>query len=181
VAWRRIELAAVEFGMRLGPLSQMDEIGIDVILRAAAAFHRGNPVIPPQSELLLAMYQSGRIGRKVGRGFLDYSTDPPSPDPAAVEQSAGFRNRTIDCTDAELTLMLFVPMLAAACGLLEQQIVPDANAVRQALVAGLACRRNAAILPAWGRDLGRHAIESWAARLGLPAVESQSLERLLEG
>ena len=179
VDWLRIEKSAVDFGMRLGPLSQMDEIGIDVILRAAAAFHRGNPVIPPQSELLLAMYQAGRIGRKAGRGFLDYANEPPCPDPSAVALAAEHRNARIDCPDKEVTLRLFLPMLGAACGLIERQLVPDAGGVRLALVAGLACRRQAADLPGWGRELGLPTIEQSSLRLGLPAFEPTSLERLL--
>ena len=43
VDWQRIDGAAVDFGMRLGPLAQMDEIGIDVILRAAAAVSSRKP------------------------------------------------------------------------------------------------------------------------------------------
>lgn len=172
VEWERIERTAVEFGMRQGPLSQMDEIGIDVILRAAAAFHRGNPVIPPQSELLLAMYQAGRRGVKSGRGFFSYACDGArgAVDPGAHALVAAHLTAPIACTDAELQLRLFVPMLAAACELLEQQIVADVAGVRAALTGGLGCRGQAADLPGWARQIPQRELAQSLERLGLPAV-----------
>lgn len=153
VDWLRIEQVAIDFGMRQGPLAQMDEIGIDVILRAAAAFHRGNPVVPAQSELLLAMYGAGRLGRKTGRGFLRYVPGElqGTLDPAAIALAAAHRTEPIDCPDDELERRLFVPMLVAACQLLTGRIVADVGEVLAALRFGLGCRGQAADLPAWGR------------------------------
>lgn len=177
VDWRRIEACATGFGMRLGPLSQMDEIGIDVILRAAAAFHRGNPVVPPQSELLLAMYQAGRLGRKTDRGFFDYSTTENHlvPDAEAVQLFAAHRVLPIDCDDSELTLRLFVPMVASACELVDQQVVETVADVRSAMVGGLACRGQAADLPNWAMQLGREKLIAWSDRLRLPQFEPEIL------
>jgi len=177
VEWRRIEHAATGFGMRLGPLSQMDEIGIDVILRAAAAFHRGNPVVPPQSELLLALYQAGRLGRKSDRGFFDYSgtESPLVPDAEAVRLSGAHRAGPIECSDAELTLRLFVPMVSAACGLVEQNVVDSVSGVRAALTRGLNCRGQAAELPTWAERVGRNALVEWGERLQLPQFEPEIL------
>lgn len=163
VDWGRIERSATEFGTRLGPLSQMDEIGIDVILRAAAAFHRGNPVVPPQSELLLAMYQSDRRGRKSGRGFFDYGAGQEGlvPDPESLALCRQHATDPIDCADTELTLRLFVPMFAAAGDLVEQQVVAGVAEVRAALRAGLGCRGRAADWPAWGCGLGPDRLAEW--------------------
>ncbi|MFO1093697.1 MAG: hypothetical protein U0992_10345 [Planctomycetaceae bacterium] len=141
---------AIDFGMRQGPPAQMDEIGIDVILCAAAAFHRGNPVVPAQSELLLAMYRDAR--RKAGCGFLRYGPgERGALDPAAIALAAAHRTEPIDCPDDELERRLFVPMLVAACQLLTGRIVADVGEVLAALRFGLGCRGQAADLPAWGR------------------------------
>jgi 3-hydroxyacyl-CoA dehydrogenase len=170
VEWERIERCATDFGMRLGPLSQMDEIGIDVILRAAAAFHRGNPVVPPQSELLLAMYQAGRLGRKSGRGFFDYSLggDRVVADPESKALVATHAGIPVECSDCELQCRLFVPMFAGACELVERDIVAGECEVRAALKGGLGCRGEAADLPGWGRRLGSATLVEWRERLQLP-------------
>jgi len=173
VDWNRIEDCATDFGMRLGPLSQMDEIGIDVILRAAAAFHRGNPVVPPQSELLLAMYQSGRLGRKSGRGFFNHTSrqDRRLPDPDSIRLVATHASSPVDCPDSELQFRLFVPMLASACELLERGVVAGESEVRAALREGLGCRGEAADLPGWGRKLGGPVLVEWQERLRLAKFE----------
>jgi 3-hydroxyacyl-CoA dehydrogenase len=182
VDWERIERAAVEFGMRLGPLAQMDEIGIDVILRAAAAFHRGNPVVPPQSELLLAMFQAGRLGRKSGRGFYDYAQPGQRRlDPAAMELAAAHRSGDISGADDELRMRLFVPLLSSACQLIEGQVVARATDVPLALSGGLRCRGQAGDLAGWVRQVTPAVLREWMQRLELPIPESSTLGRLTGG
>lgn len=180
VDWRRIDGAAVDFGMRLGPLAQMDEIGIDVILRAAAAFHRGNPVVPPQSELLLAMFQAARLGRKSGRGFYSYAPNGElRHDAEAKELSDAHRTDPIYCTDEDLQLRLFVPLFVSACELIEKQVVAGTDDVRAALIRGLGCRRLAADLPGWGRSLPPGVIDDWTQRLALTAPNRSAMDQLL--
>lgn len=176
----RIDHAAVDFGMRLGPLAQMDEIGIDVILRAAAAFHRGNPVVPPQSELLLAMFQAGRLGQKTGRGFYRYSSDGGCRvDLAATEIADEHRLETISATDSELQLRLVVPLFTSACELIENRVVAEPGGVRSALIAGLGCTGQAADLAGWARNVTADVLRDWMQQFGIPAPSSDAMQRLI--
>ena len=176
----RIDHAAVDFGMRLGPLAQMDEIGIDVILRAAAAFHRGNPVVPPQSELLLAMFQAGRLGQKTGRGFYTYSADGGRRvDSAAMEIANEHRLETISATDSELQLRLFVPLFASACELIENRVVAEPSGVRSALIAGLGCTGQAADLAGWARNVTVDVLRDWMQQFGIPAPAGDAVQCLI--
>ena len=176
----RIDHAAVDFGMRLGPLAQMDEIGIDVILRAAAAFHRGNPVVPPHSHLLLAMFQAGRLGQKTGRGFYTYSADGGRRvDSAAMEIANEHRLETIAATDSELQLRLFVPLFASACELIENRVVAEPSGVRSALIAGLGCTGQAADLAGWARNVTVDVLRDWMQQFGIPAPAGDAVQCLI--
>lgn len=67
-------------GHPAGPLSLMDYIGLDTVVRIAdimvAAYGDDRYQAPA---LLRRMVGAGHNGRKTGRGFYDYSADPPRP------------------------------------------------------------------------------------------------------
>lgn len=62
--------------MPLGPLALADLVGIDVGLAATESlFHEfGDPKFRP-SPLMRQMVRAGRLGRKTGRGFYDYTKE----------------------------------------------------------------------------------------------------------
>jgi 3-hydroxyacyl-CoA dehydrogenase len=156
--------------MPLGPLAQLDDIGIDVILRAAAGMQRGKSGIPATSGPLLALYQAGRLGRKSGAGFFQYETADAEPqyDPNAAAVIGATHSTSAGRAAGELTLHLFLPMLAAAADLLARSVVKSIGDVRMALRDGL------------GFDPARHDLIKWAA--GLPVSQLESwLERLSLG
>ena len=73
-------------GHPMGPLSLMDYIGLDTVVRIAdimVGAYGEDRYQPP--ELLRRMVSAGHHGRKSGKGFYDYSVDPPVP----VELDAG--------------------------------------------------------------------------------------------
>src|SRR3954451_4283389 len=67
-------------GHPMGPLSLLDYIGLDTVVRIAEimfeAYREPRYAAPP---LLQRMVVAGLHGRKNGRGFYDYSVDPPIP------------------------------------------------------------------------------------------------------
>src|ERR671920_190017 len=67
-------------GHPMGPLSLMDYIGLDTVVRIAdimfEAYREPRYAAPP---LLQRMVVAGFYGRKNGRGFYDYAVDPPAP------------------------------------------------------------------------------------------------------
>jgi 3-hydroxybutyryl-CoA dehydrogenase len=67
-------------GPPMGPLTLLDFVGLDTTLRIAEIMfdeYRESRYAPPP--LLRRMVLAGLHGRKSGRGFYDYATDPPSP------------------------------------------------------------------------------------------------------
>ncbi|HXE71099.1 MAG TPA: 3-hydroxyacyl-CoA dehydrogenase family protein [Candidatus Nitrosotenuis sp.] len=66
--------------MPIGPLSLLDLVGIDVQLHACESLYeqfRESKFRP--CPLNRYMVRAGYLGRKAGKGFYDYSTDPPTP------------------------------------------------------------------------------------------------------
>lgn len=67
-------------GYPMGPFTLMDLAGLDTLLNAfdfTYSVYKDKKYAPPL--LLRKMVQLGYLGRKSGKGFYDYSTDPPQP------------------------------------------------------------------------------------------------------
>jgi len=67
-------------GHPMGPLTLLDFVGLDTVVRIAEIMFeefREPRLAPPP--LLRRMVAAGLHGRKSGRGFYDYATNPPTP------------------------------------------------------------------------------------------------------
>ncbi|MCB0318351.1 MAG: enoyl-CoA hydratase/isomerase family protein [Bdellovibrionales bacterium] len=74
-----IDSAASRFGMPMGPIRLLDEVGLDVATHVSAIMLAGygeRMKAPELSKKLLAL---GRKGRKSGKGFYDFSDKKPVP------------------------------------------------------------------------------------------------------
>ena len=84
-------VADIDRGMQLGcghpmgPFALLDFVGLDTTLRIAEIMfeeYRETRYAPPP--LLRRMVVAGLHGRKSGRGFYDYASDPPTPTPLGL-------------------------------------------------------------------------------------------------
>ncbi len=74
-----IDKAALKFGMPMGPIRLLDEVGLDVGGHVAEIMHKGygdRMAAPPLAAL---MDKAGRKGRKNGKGFYDYNGKEETP------------------------------------------------------------------------------------------------------
>jgi 3-hydroxyacyl-CoA dehydrogenase/enoyl-CoA hydratase/3-hydroxybutyryl-CoA epimerase len=70
-----VDKAMVDFGFPVGPLTLLDEVGIDVGAKVAKILHHafGDRMTPPES--MARVREDGRLGRKNKRGFYLYDAD----------------------------------------------------------------------------------------------------------
>ena len=89
-------------GFRMGPFELIDLIGLDVNLSVARSFYSqgGEPDRWRPSPIQEGLVAAGRLGRKSGQGFYDYS-DPPNPASAVPSHQ---QSRQGNSGAAELTL-----------------------------------------------------------------------------
>ncbi len=133
-----VDGAGLDFGMPMGPLRLIDEIGIDVMRHAGdtlhAAFGERMAPAPP----LLALGESGRLGRKGKLGFYRYEgRGSPKVDPgvyAVLGLPVPPRRAAPDPRAVRARLLL--AMLNEAVRALEDAIVRRAAEVDLAMVMG---------------------------------------------
>lgn len=69
-----IDGMAVRFGFPVGPVTLLDEVGLDVALKVAGVMQEayGDHIIPAPGPGVAALVKAGRLGRKASRGFYFY-------------------------------------------------------------------------------------------------------------
>lgn len=85
-----IDSAMLEFGMPMGPSVLADLTGIDINYHVNRTFEKRlgeRYAIHPLNKII---YQLGDYGRKSGKGYLDYTEDPPVPNPRVTEAIAKY-------------------------------------------------------------------------------------------
>lgn len=137
-----IDGALVAFGMPMGPLRLLDEIGFDVARHAsremAGAF--GDRMQP--SGVLDGMIEDGRLGRKNGLGFYRYEGGKDrGPDPTAEGLFAGTAGHAAEPDGAgpasdEIRRRCLYSMVNEATFALEAEVVEGPDAVDLAMVMG---------------------------------------------
>ena len=109
-----IDLAAVRFGMPMGPIELTDVVGLDVSLNVgrvlSAAFHREIP------QVLIKLVEQKKLGRKSGAGFYRWQDGKAQKN--AAENAA---------VPADLEDRLILPMLNESVAVLRETTVQDAD------------------------------------------------------
>jgi 3-hydroxyacyl-CoA dehydrogenase/enoyl-CoA hydratase/3-hydroxybutyryl-CoA epimerase/3-hydroxyacyl-CoA dehydrogenase/enoyl-CoA hydratase/3-hydroxybutyryl-CoA epimerase/enoyl-CoA isomerase len=139
-----IERAAKSYGMPMGPITLYDVVGIDVAVHAGRTMAKAFPDRVVAAPILEKLFERGRFGQKVGKGFFDYgparSGKPPrgSESPEVSELVAVCRSgEARKFKSDELVDRLFLPMLVEATRVLEDKIVPDVRDVDLGLILGI--------------------------------------------
>ncbi len=130
-----IDAAMRDFGLPMGPLRLIDEIGADVALEVAATLAAAFPSRLHVPEVLPALQGTGLLGRKVGKGFYKYrkgSEASPNKDTAKLRPPGLLK--APPRAEIEQRLILLIINEAARC--LEEHIVGTPGEVDLAMVLG---------------------------------------------
>lgn len=158
-----IEHAATEFGMAMGPLRLMDEIGLDTTLQAGWVLSSAFPERIGSSPLLVSMVKAGRLGQKAGAGFYRYDEASSSAvtgilDTAVEEIINRWSNVREDVPHDALAWRLVLPMLLEATRILEEGKVSDAREIDLAVLFGLGFPADKGGLLWWADSMGAQQI-----------------------
>lgn len=163
-AVEQIDRAATQFGMAVGPLQMMDEIGLDTALRGGLVMLEAFPDRIAGSPFLVALLKAGRQGRKSGAGFYRYSANGCSANGAAEPDPAvePILSRWIDATQPPpadwIAPRLFLAVLLEATRMIEEGAVQNAGDIDLGMVYGL------------GFPVSRGGILCWADSIGAAQI-----------
>jgi 3-hydroxyacyl-CoA dehydrogenase / enoyl-CoA hydratase / 3-hydroxybutyryl-CoA epimerase len=164
--WLLDEGAAIEqvdrtlrrFGMPMGPLRLLDEVGLDVARHAGAVMHAafGDRLKPPPS--ITALQGTGLLGRKGGRGFYLYEGERDRGVNKEIYAKVGLPSGRRELAAQEILDRTLLAMVNEAARALEEQIVDSPGAVDLAMITGT------------GFPPFRGGLLRWADTLGMGAV-----------
>lgn len=183
-----VDRALTAFGMAMGPLRMLDEIGIDVALWGGRLLHEAYPGRVPPSPLLVALVKAGRLGRKAGAGFYAYppgldADRPGTADPKADDLVAYWTRAERPLPPESLVDRLLLPVVLEAVRILEEGEADGPGAIDLAMALGLGFPNARGGLLLWADAIGpRQLIERlrpWSA-LGEPMRPPALLEQMAE-
>lgn len=128
-----VDALAERFGMPMGPVELVDQVGIDVGYKVAHVLEEAFGDRMKVAGILKAAKDKGLLGKKSGKGFYLYSGRKRSPNPAAGAPSrpSGRRSSPEDA----LKRMLYV-MINEAGRCLEEKVVDSADTVDIGMIMG---------------------------------------------
>ena len=134
----QIDKVARKFGMPMGPLRLIDEIGIDVSAHAGASLHEalGDRLTP--SPVLTAISSVGHLGKKGGQGFYTYEKGRETGVSETIYSELGTAApaQRVKMEDQDIRMRLILQMINEASRTLEEGIVRSAQEVDLAMIMG---------------------------------------------
>jgi 3-hydroxyacyl-CoA dehydrogenase/enoyl-CoA hydratase/3-hydroxybutyryl-CoA epimerase len=112
-----VDRALTDFGFPVGPLTLLDEVGIDVGAKVSKVLHHafGDRFAPPES--MARVVDDGRLGRKNGRGFYRYEDGRKKGVDASVYGllPSGAARRSVDAREIQERLVFAFLNEAVLC------------------------------------------------------------------
>ncbi|MGZ5477378.1 MAG: 3-hydroxyacyl-CoA dehydrogenase NAD-binding domain-containing protein, partial [Thermoanaerobaculia bacterium] len=155
-----IDKAMRTFGMPVGPIELLDDVGIDVAAKAGGTMADAFPTRMPSDPTLEKLVSVGRIGRKAKKGFYFYEKERRGgPDPDAYRDlglSSPSKNPGLSSSDIEQRLVL--PMINEAAFCLAEGIVSSPAKLDLAMIFGTGFPPFRGGLCAYADSLGAKAV-----------------------
>ncbi len=135
---QQIDAAAREFGMPVGPLRLIDEIGFDISSHAGVSLYKAFGERLNPSLALIALSETDRLGKKGGQGFYQYEKGrSKKPDESIYgELHIPVPAEPQKFSDQEIRARLVLQMINEATYALQDGIVQRADQVDLALIMG---------------------------------------------
>ena len=129
------------FGMPMGPLELLDQVGLDVAHHVAGTLQEILPDVEPVVERLAGLVESGHLGKKSGLGFYEYRKGRRGEAAKLTwdEHASSAADQPDDYLEDGLTTIqrrLVYPMLSEAVKCHEEGVVAEPWAIDLAMVLG---------------------------------------------
>ena len=128
----KIDNALVKWGMPMGPLRLIDEIGFDITIDIASTLEKAYGKRDRAPEILRKMQSAKMLGRKTGSGFYKYEGKSQTPN-ESLEQ---WRRSTARNEDVDLTHRLIFLMVNEAARCLEEIVVESPEDADYGMILG---------------------------------------------
>ncbi len=133
-----IDQAMLDFGMPMGPLRLLDEIGLDVARHAAGVMHEAFGERMRPAPPLAALAATRLLGKKSGSGFYNYDGDKqigPNMEVSAILDGSPSGSRA-GVPAEQIRTRTVLAMVNEAARILEDGIVSDAHDVDLGMITG---------------------------------------------
>jgi 3-hydroxyacyl-CoA dehydrogenase/enoyl-CoA hydratase/3-hydroxybutyryl-CoA epimerase len=131
-----IDEAMLDFGMPMGPLRLIDEVGLDVSDHVARDLAEKFSDRLTRPEVLGRMIEAGLLGRKSGRGFYVHRTNGKEPDVNPNIDTFHSGTNAANLTREELRARMVLLMVNEAARCLEEGLVQDPADVDFGMIMG---------------------------------------------
>ncbi len=184
VAVEDLDGAIEEFGLPMGPLALLDEVGLDVAAKVGRVMEKAWPGRMKPSPLLHRLESTGRLGKKSGLGFYRYEDGKrKDPDDDLRDEiglaTAGADGESTVYDDDYLVSRLLYPMVDEAARALAEEIVATPGEGDLALVMGIGWPPFRGGLMRWADQVGLARIadrlDEWAGAIGPRFEPSEAL------
>jgi 3-hydroxyacyl-CoA dehydrogenase/enoyl-CoA hydratase/3-hydroxybutyryl-CoA epimerase len=140
----RIDKLALDFGLPMGPLELIDEVGLDIAAHAAESLHKGYGARMEPCALAAKLLEGGAKGKKNGLGFYRYRIDAQSGRAAkhgvneTLERARSApRASQPEVPDSGVLDQLVLALLNEAARALDEAVVASARELDLASVFGM--------------------------------------------
>ena len=134
VELEKIDEKLVKWGMPMGPLRLIDEIGIDVTIDIASTLEKAYGRRDRAPEILKRMREAKLLGRKSGSGFYNYEGRQQSPNPPPAGTGSAVTSEPLADVDLANRLMFLMVNEAARC--IEEKVVESPEDADYGMILG---------------------------------------------
>jgi 3-hydroxyacyl-CoA dehydrogenase/enoyl-CoA hydratase/3-hydroxybutyryl-CoA epimerase len=152
-----LDKAMIDFGMPMGPMALLDEVGIDVAAKVAKILGGAFGERMEPSHVVDALYADGRYGKKNGKGLYLYEAGKRQGPDSSVYKLLGIKNTRPAEAPAVVERMIFA-MVNEAAMILDEKIVASPAELDLAMIMGT------------GFPPFRGGLLRYADKLGLPYI-----------
>ncbi len=126
-----IDDAMLDYGMPMGPLRLLDEVGLDVAVHVARTLAAAFPDRMRVPAIAGKLVEAGHLGRKTSRGFYHYGKKGHEPSPQALSLRSGS-----EAAPRDLQSRLAQLMADEASRCLDEGVAESADDIDLAMVLG---------------------------------------------